>query len=72
MFCYKSFAIFQVLIQIFKLFNLEFIRVIAVSWKVISDSDTPEKRHNLLEIRTEDSSVLSSSRRAIRVLHFRK
>ena len=47
------------------------MRVIAVSWMVISDSDTPEKRHNLLEIRTEDSSVLSSSRRAKWVLHCR-
>ena len=47
------------------------MRVIAVSWMVISDSDTPEKRHNLLEIRTEDSSVLSSGRRAKWVLHCR-
>lgn len=38
---------------------------------MISDSETSEKRHYLLEVRTEDSSVLTSSRRAIRVLHFR-
>ena len=47
------------------------LRVNAVFWKVISGSDTPEKKLYLLEIRTEESSVLSSGRRTIRVLHFK-